>query len=133
MASDLITVNIVTPNNEEIKAETDFVVCKLDEGEYGFLKNHTPLIGRLSNGFIRYNDKVTAVVNGIVDFNDNVLTCICQEAYEDSSYDNAYKKLLEERERILKDSKRKLVDFTEAERDLALALKEAKLGGFVKK
>ena len=130
---DLIKVHIVTPNNESINADTDFVVCKLDEGEYGFLKNHTPLIGRLSNGFIRYNDKVTAVINGIVDFNDNVLTCICQEACEGSTYDEAYNKLIEERERILKDSKRKLVDFTEAERDLVKALQEAKLGSFAKR
>lgn len=133
MATDFITVNIVTPNNNAINAQTDFVVCKLDEGEYGFLKGHTPLIGRLSSGFIRYNDKVSAVENGIVDFNDNVLTCICQEAFEASTYEEAKEKLLEEREKILKDSKRKLVDFTQAERDLALAIKNAKLGEFAKK
>ena len=34
--------------------------------------------------------------------------------------------------KILRESKRKLVDFTEAERNLALALKEAKLGNFAK-
>lgn len=132
MASELITVNIVTPNNSSITDETEFVVCKLDEGEYGFLKGHTPLIGRLSKGFIRYNDKVVAIENGIVDFNDNVLTCICQGAEVGNTYEDALKKLNEEKEKILKDSKRKLVDFTEAERDLAKALKEAKLGNFAK-
>ena len=127
-----ITVNIVTPNNASIVAKTDFVVCKLDEGEYGFLKNHTPLIGRLSKGFIRYDNTVVAIENGIVDFNDNVLTCICQESASASSYQEALDKLSSEREKILNDSKRKLVDFTQSERDLAKALKEAKLGSFSK-
>ena len=40
----IIRINIVTPNSKSIEGETDFVVCRLDEGEYGFLINHSPLI-----------------------------------------------------------------------------------------
>lgn len=127
-----IQINIVTPNAKAIEGETDFVVCKLDEGEYGFLINHSPLIGKISDGFIRFNDTYVAISNGIVDFNENVLTCFCQNAKTGATYDEALNNLRKEQEEILKESKRKLVDFTEAERNLALALKEAKLGGFSK-
>lgn len=128
----IIKINIVTPNSKSIEGETDFVVCRLDEGEYGFLINHSPLIGKISNGYIRYNNIFVAVSNGIVDFNSNVLTCFCQNAKSGSSYEEALDKLNKEQEDILRESKRKLVDFTEAERNLALALKEAKLGNFAK-
>ena len=129
---DTIKINIVTPNSKAIDGETDFVVCKLDEGEYGFLINHSPLIGRISDGYIRFNDKYVAISNGIVDFNDNVLTCFCQNACLGNSIEDANNNLRKEQEAILKDAKRKLVDFTEAERNLALALKEAKLGSVKK-
>ena len=130
--SNLISVCIVTPNDPKIVSKTDYVVIKLDEGEMGFLINHTPLIGKISNGFVRFNNKCVAVENGIVDFNDNNMTVICQNAQLGDDYPDALKKLNDKKAENLQESKRKLVDFTQAERDLALSLKEAKLGGFVK-
>ena len=40
--SNLISVCIVTPNDPKIVSKTDYGVIKLDEGEMGFLINHTP-------------------------------------------------------------------------------------------
>lgn len=127
-----ISVIIVTPNDPKIVSETDYVAIKLDEGEMGFLINHTPLIGKISNGFVRFNDKCVAVENGVVDFNNNVMTVICQNAQLGDNYQDALEKLNLKKEENLKESKRKLVDFTQAERDLVKSLKEAKLGNFAK-
>ena len=132
MPSDFIHVSIVTPNDSEISCDTDFVVARLDSGEMGFLINHTPVLGRITLDYVRYKDTYVIVENAIVDFNDNVLTVICQNAAAGSSPDDAKKNLNEKKEKYLKESKRKLVDFTEAERDLAKSIKEAGLGKFVK-
>ena len=132
MPSDFIHVSIVTPNDSEISCDTDFVVVRLDSGEMGFLINHTPVLGRITLDYVRYKDTYVIVENAIVDFNDNVLTVICQNAAVGTSRDDALKNLNEKKEKYLKESKRKLVDFTEAERDLARSIKEAGLGKFVK-
>ena len=131
-ATKYISVSIVTPNDPKIVSKTDYVVVKLDEGEMGFLINHTPLIGKISNGFVRFNEKCVAVENGIVDFNNNELTVICQNAILGDDYSDALNKLKIKKEENLKESKRKLVDFTQAERDLVKSLKEAQLRGFTK-
>ena len=132
MATDFIHVSIVTPNDSEISCDTDFVVARLDSGEMGFLINHTPVLGKITLDYIRYKDTYVIVENAIVDFNDNVLTVIAQNAAVGVSRDDAIKNLEEKKETYLKESKRKLVDFTEAERDLAKSIKEAGLRNFTK-
>ena len=132
MATDFIHVSIVTPNDSEISCDTDFVVARLDSGEMGFLINHTPVLGKITLDYIRYKDTYVIVENAIVDFNDNVLTVIAQNAAVGVSRDDAIKNLEEKKETYLKESKRKLVDFTEAERDLAKSIKEAGLRDFTK-
>lgn len=131
-ATNYISVSIVTPNDPKIVSETDYVVVKLDEGEMGFLINHTPLIGKSSKGFVRFNNKCVAIENAIIDFNNNTMTVICQNAELGNDYQDALNKLDLKKAENLKESKRKLVDFTQAERDLVKSLKEAKLGNFAK-
>ncbi len=132
MANDFIHVSIVTPNDPEISCDTDFVVARLDSGEMGFLINHTPVLGKIGLDYVRYKDTYVIVENGIVDFNNNVLTVICQNAEIGTSKEDALNKLNAKKEKYLKESKRKLVDFTEAERDLAKSIKEAGLRNFAK-
>lgn len=132
MATDFIHVSIVTPNDSEISCDTDFVVARLDSGEMGFLINHTPVLGKITRDYIRYKDTYVIVENAIVDFNDNILTVIAQNAEVGTSVSDAIKNLEEKKEKYLKESKRKLVDFTEAERDLAKSIKEAGLRNFAK-
>lgn len=129
---DKIIVEIVTPNDKKITCETDFVVCKTDEGEIGFLINHTPLIGKISDGFIRYDDKVVVIKNGIIDFKNNLLSCICQDAEIGKDLNDAINNLKIKQDKYLKEAKRKLVDFTEAEKNLAKSIKEASLGKYHK-
>lgn len=132
MATDFIHVSIVTPNDSEISCDTDFVVARLDSGEMGFLINHTPVLGKITRDYIRFKDTYVIVENAIVDFNDNILTVIAQNAEVGTSVSDAIKNLEEKKEKYLKESKRKLVDFTEAERDLAKSIKEAGLRNFAK-
>lgn len=132
MATDFIHVSIATPNDSEISCDTDFVVARLDSGEMGFLINHTPVLGKITRDYIRYKDTYVIVENAIVDFNDNILTVIAQNAEVGTSVSDAIKNLEEKKEKYLKESKRKLVDFTEAERDLAKSIKEAGLRNFAK-
>ena len=100
MATDFIHVSIVTPNDSEISCDTDFVVARLDSGEMGFLINHTPVLGKITLDYIRYKDTYVIVENAIVDFNDNVLTVIAQNAAVGTSRDDAIKNLEEKKSDI---------------------------------
>ena len=121
----MIKISVVTPNGEVANDETNFVVARLDTGEMGFLENHTPIIARISDGFVRYNEKYIAVVGGVIDVNDNVITVVCQSATEGSSLEEAKDLMKKNRAKLLNENKRKMVDFAEAEKELIKNIKKA--------
>jgi len=121
----MIKLNVSSPNGEITNIETDFVVARTDTGEIGFLENHAPLIARISDGFIRYNNRYVAIKGGIIDVNNNNITVVCQNAMEADTLENAKNMLNEYLERQLKESKRKMVDFAQAEKELVKNIKKA--------
>ena len=121
----MIKLNVSSPNGEITNIETDFVVARTDTGEIGFLENHAPLIARISDGFIRYNNRYVAIKGGIIDVNNNNITVVCQNAMEADTLENAKNMLNEYLERQLKESKRKMVDFAQAENELIKNVKKA--------
>jgi len=121
----MIKLNVSSPNGEITNIETDFVVARTDTGEIGFLENHAPLIARISDGFIRYNNRYVAIKGGIIDVNNNNITVVCQNAMEADTLENAKNMLNEYLERQLKESKRKMVDFAQAENELIKNIKKA--------
>ena len=121
----MIKLNVSSPNGEIANVETDFVVARTDTGEMGFLENHAPVIARISDGFVRYNNKYIAISGGIIDVNNNVITVVCQYAMEGDSLEDSQSKLKDYLEKQLKESKRKMVDFAQAEKELVKNIKKA--------
>lgn len=121
----MIKLNVSSPNGEIVNVETDFVVARTDTGEMGFLENHAPVIARISDGFVRYNNKYIAISGGIIDVNNNVITVVCQYAMKGDNLEDSQSKLKDYLEKQLKESKRKMVDFAQAEKELVKNIKKA--------
>ena len=122
----MIKISVVTPNGEIANGETDYIAAKIDTGEIGFLKDHSPMIARISDGYVSFNDTYIAIYGGILDLNNNVMNVVCQYAIEANSLEDAHKKLNEIRNERLQENKRKMVDFALQERELIKNIKEAK-------
>lgn len=125
LVKNMIKLNVSSPNGEIVSAESDFIVARTDTGEMGFLENHAPIIARISDGFIRYNNKYIAIHGGIMDVNNNVITVVCQYAMQANDLETAKKMIEDYLEKQLKESKRKMVDFAQAEKELIKSIKKA--------
>ena len=121
----MIKIYVVTPHGEIVNEETTFLVAKTDTGEMGFLENHTPLIARISQGYIKYNDRYVAIKGGVIDVNNNVVNIVCQYASKANSLEEAQKNIEDFQNKQIKESKRKMVDFAQAEKELVKNIKKA--------
>ena len=83
--SDKFTIEIITPDNQILKTETNEVTIPSYEGERGILKDHIPLITFLRPGLIKFKDsgdKVFLVEEGTVEFSNNNLLILTTDAKE---------------------------------------------------
>ena len=126
----MVKLILVTPKQELINDEFDMIVAKGDLGEVGILENRTPIIIKITDGYVKgESDKNTiyaAVSNGILDNSNSVVTVVAEEACIGSTYEEAKEKLEKAREEIRNSNKTKKIDFVEAEKELAKAIKETK-------
>ena len=126
----MVKLNLVTPKQELINDDFDIIVAKGDLGEVGILENRTPIIIKITDGYVKAgNDKgiiFAAVSNGILDNSNSIVTVVAEEACTAATYEEAKEKLEKAREEIRNSNKAKKIDFVEAEKELAKAIKETK-------
>lgn len=126
----MVKLILVTPKQELINDEFDIIIAKGDLGEVGILENRTPIIIKITDGYIKgESDKNTifaAVSNGILDNSNSIVTVVAEEACIAPTYEEAVLKLEQAREEVRKSNKAKKIDFVEAEKELAKAIKETK-------
>lgn len=120
---------VITPNKKLVDEDCEFLTVLGDEGQVGILPNHIPLIMKISNGYIKIvngdSEKFVVITGGVLDNNKNVIIIVAQEGAIGSSLEEATNVLNKIRAERLKMNKEKLVDFAEAELELAKAIKEA--------
>ncbi len=126
----MVKLIIVTPKQELINDDFDIIIAKGDLGEVGILENRTPIIIKITDGYVKAeNNKgiiFAAISNGILDNSNNIVTVVAEEACIAPSYEEAKEKLEKIREEIRNSNKAKKIDFVEAEKELAKAIKESK-------
>ena len=125
----MIKIIIATPKGELINQDVNSIIVDGDNGEFGILTNRIPVITRISNGFIKINGNeefYASIVNGVVDFKDNVAMVVAQDAAIAKTYDEAINIINKKNEDIKKANKQKNVDFVEAEKELFKNIKESK-------
>ena len=125
----MIKIIVATPKGELLNKEVDSIVVSGDTGQTGILKDRIPFLTKITKGYVKTtsNDVIyVAIINGVVDFKDNVATVIAQNAALGNSPENAHQIIEEQLELIRKSNKQNTVDFVEAEKELMKNIKEMK-------
>lgn len=129
----MMKISVVTPQGELYKENIDYVVVTSKmNGEFAIMKDHIPIISTIDTGYIKIvrEEKAiyTVVINGVVEFQDNTVNIIAQEAHVGMNKDSAMDHLNTVREERISENKRRNVDFAKAERELKKNVKDAKAG-----
>jgi F-type H+-transporting ATPase subunit epsilon len=125
----MIKIIVATPKGELLNKDVESIVISGDTGQLGVLANRIPLLTKITKGFVKVNDTnviYVGIVNGVVDFKDNVATVIAQNAAIAESAEEAHQAIEENLNAIIKANKQKNVDFVEAEKELIKNIKEMK-------
>ena len=125
----MIKVIVATPKGELLNKDVESIVISGDTGQLGVLANRIPLLTKITKGFVKVNDtNVTyvGIVNGVVDFKDNVATVIAQHAAIGETEEAAHQAIEDNLNSIIKANKQKNVDFVEAEKELIKNIKDMK-------
>ena len=106
--SNKFNIEIITPENQLLKAETSEAIIPSYEGQMGILKDHIPIITFLRPGMIIIkddNEKKFFVEDGTVEFSNNNLLILTSTAKNISKFDkNSIDKLILESEKKLEES-----------------------------
>ena len=125
----MIKVIVATPKGELLNKDVEAIVISGDTGQLGVLQNRLPLLTKITKGFVKVNDNnviYVGIVNGVVDFKDNVATVIAQHAAIGETEEAAHQAIEDNLNSIIKANKQKNVDFVEAEKELIKNIKDMK-------
>ncbi len=122
---------VVTPAGKLYDEVVDYVVISSKTtGQFALMKNHTPLISSIDSGYVKMvkeeQNLVTVILNGVIEFSNNIVNVIAQEAHVGFTEDSAMAHLLNVRKERLEENKRRMVDFGKAEKELAENIQKAK-------
>jgi len=71
---------VVTPEKTELDVRASSVTVPMIDGEFGFLKGHSPMVGRLGFGVLKLQVEGATqryfIEEGLVQVNDNVVTIL---------------------------------------------------------
>ena len=125
----MIKIIVATPKGELLNKDVESIVISGDTGQLGVLANRIPLLTKITKGFVKVNDTnviYVGIVNGVVDFKDNVATVIAQNAAIGETEEAAHQAIEDNLNSIIKANKQKNVDFVEAEKELIKNIKDMK-------
>jgi F-type H+-transporting ATPase subunit epsilon len=118
----MIKIKVVTPRGQLFEEDVNIVIVRNSDGEQAILKDHIPVVIAINPGFIRLerNDEFfyVTIVGGFLEFSNNVVNVVAQEAEIGKDHENALKHLQDLRKERLEENKKRNIDFTRAEREL---------------
>lgn len=125
-------INVSTHQGQLLDDEIDYIVCKNENGEFAILKNHIPTVSVIGKGFLKLvlgkQNIFVAVRNGILEFKEEKVTVIAQDAFIGRDKENVTANLKKIIKQQLEQNRKAEVDFTTQEKNLAKNLKKAHLG-----
>ena len=124
---------IVTPDGELYnETVTSVVVASDNNGFYGMLENHLPIVSTIDTGYLKLENgtsKVYVVVtNAVVENHQNQITVIAQDAYVGTTDDEAFENLSKVRAARIEENKTRNVELTLAEQELKKQIKKTGAG-----
>ena len=110
----------------------DYVVVSAQDGEFAILKDHAPIISVIDDGDVKLvlneNEAFVALRASVLEFHDNVLSILAQEAHIGSTAKSAKEHLDELRKSRLETNRKESADFTQMEKELRESLKKSRAG-----
>lgn len=124
---------IVTPEGELYNEEvTSVVVSSANNGEYGMLSGHLPIISTIDTGYVKMTfNQLTyyvVIVNGLVQQVHDVITVIAQDAYIGESKESAFENLNQIRKARIDSNRQRNVELAMAENELKKQIKQTGAG-----
>ena len=108
------------------------VVHSTKDGEYGIMENHVPVVSIIEEGYVKLvrdkNDFYVVIFSGILEFHNNIVTVLVQEAHIGENVEAAKKYLLETRAERLEKNRQEGADFTQKEKELRESIARSKAG-----
>ncbi len=112
--------------------ELDYVVVHTDDNEFALMKDHIPLVCVIKVGYVKMVREsdifYVAISNGILEYKNNVINIIAQEAHIGQDENSARDHLNALRAQRLEINRKESADFTKSETELIDNLKKAKAG-----
>ena len=123
---------VSTHQGQLLNDKVDYIVCKTENGEFAIMENHIPTVSVIGSGYLKLvlgkQNLFVAVSNGILEFKENKLTVIAQDAFIGRDKDNVKANLDKIIKQRLEANRASSVDFTEKERDLIDSIKKSGAG-----
>ena len=124
---------IVTPEGELYNEEvTSVVVSSANNGEYGMLSGHLPIISTIDTGYVKMTfNQLTyyvVIVNGLVQQVHDVITVIAQDAYIGESKESAFDNLNQIRKARMESNRQRNLELAMAENELKKQIKQTGAG-----
>ena len=114
--------------NEDI----DYCVVHNDDGEFAIMKDHIPVISVIDEGYVKIvrdeNEYYVVIISGILEFHNNAVSVLAQEAHIGRDKDSAKQHLEEVRKERLEKNRKEQVDFTKKEKELRDNLRTTNAG-----
>ncbi len=108
------------------------VVHSTKDGEYGIMENHVPVVSIIEEGYVKLvrdkNEFYVVIFSGILEFHNNIVTVLVQEAHIGENVEAAKKYLLETRAERLEKNRQEGADFTQKEKELRESIARSKAG-----
>lgn len=110
----------------------NYVLIKSKNGDFGVLPNHVPVITTIEDGFVKFvldgKELYLCVYNSIIEFNNNVMSILAQEAYIGDTMESAIAHLEEVRKERLERNRQTDTDLATLEHELVDNIKKVKAG-----
>ena len=127
-----IKLIVSTHQGKLFDEECDYVLVKSKKGEFGILPNHVPTITSLEEGFLKFvKDKkelYLCIYNSVLEFSNNILTVLAQEAHVGRDMQSATQYLEDIRKDRLEKNRQIETDLAKSEHELIENIKKAKAG-----
>jgi F-type H+-transporting ATPase subunit epsilon len=123
---------VLTQQGKTYTDEIEYVIIKSEDGEVGILSDHIPIIVKIQNGYLKLvkdkNESFLVVEQGVVEFNENVLTVLVLEAQIGATLEKAQAAFDNMKKEKMELTKKESVDFFKLEKDLKDNITKSKAG-----
>ena len=130
--ANVINLVVSTHQGKLFDEVCDYVLVKSKAGEFGILPNHIAVITSFEYGFIKFvrnkEELYLCLNSAVIEFLDNTLTVLAQEAHVGRDMQSAAAYLEEVRHERLEKNRQIDTDLAASEHELIENIKKAKAG-----